>query len=101
MYASQWFLTLYTYNFPLSFVFRIFDIIFAEGAIETILRFSIAILKKNEPLLLKEEEFENVLDVLKGDRLFAAYNNDAEAVVQDIAMEYVRPALSDQRFCAR
>ncbi|KAI8816811.1 rab-GTPase-TBC domain-containing protein [Fimicolochytrium jonesii] len=84
MYASQWFLTLYTYNFPLSFVFRIFDIIFAEGAIETMLRFSIAILKKNEPLLLKEEEFENVLDVLKGDRLFAAYNNDAEAVVQDM-----------------
>ncbi|KAM3181826.1 hypothetical protein ACTXT7_013600 [Hymenolepis weldensis] len=31
MYASQWFLTLFTAKFPLSFVFRIFDIFLAEG----------------------------------------------------------------------
>ncbi|VDL19057.1 unnamed protein product, partial [Hymenolepis diminuta] len=30
MYASQWFLTLFTAKFPLNFVFRIFDIFFAE-----------------------------------------------------------------------
>ncbi|KAJ3299035.1 hypothetical protein HK104_010050 [Borealophlyctis nickersoniae] len=83
MYASQWFLTLFTYNFPLPLVFRIFDIIIAEGAVETMLRFSIAILKRNEPALLAEEEFENILDLLKGDQLYRVYQDDPEKVLRD------------------
>jgi hypothetical protein len=31
MYASQWFMTIFAYRFPLDLVFRILDIIFAEG----------------------------------------------------------------------
>ncbi|TPX61219.1 hypothetical protein PhCBS80983_g01247 [Powellomyces hirtus] len=89
MYASQWFLTLYTYNFfPLPFVFRIFDIIFAEGAIETMLRFSIAILKRNQSRLLEQDEFEHVLDLLKGDRLYEGYQDDSEAIVRDAVDVY-------------
>lgn len=30
MYASQWFLTIYTAKFPLSIVYRIFDIYLCE-----------------------------------------------------------------------
>ncbi|OUM57273.1 hypothetical protein PIROE2DRAFT_52543, partial [Piromyces sp. E2] len=52
MYASQWFLTIFAYNFPLPLVFRIFDILFAEGPGVTILRFSIAILRRNQSRLL-------------------------------------------------
>ncbi|KAJ3036111.1 hypothetical protein HDV00_003087 [Rhizophlyctis rosea] len=83
MYASQWFLTLFTYNFPLPLVFRIFDIIFAEGAAETMLRFSLAILKRNEAMLVAEEEFEGVLDFLKGGRLYKVYEEDPEWVLKD------------------
>ncbi|KAI9360403.1 rab-GTPase-TBC domain-containing protein [Zopfochytrium polystomum] len=82
-YASPWFLTLFTYNFPLALVFRIFDIIFAEGATETMLRFSIAILKRNQQQLLQETDLEGNLELLKGDRLYKVYEEDPERVVQD------------------
>ncbi|KAJ3100085.1 hypothetical protein HDU96_010469 [Phlyctochytrium bullatum] len=85
-YASPWFLTLFTYNFPLPLVFRIFDIIFAEGATETMLRFSIAILKRNQDFILQESELEGILEFLKGGRLYKVYEDDPEKVVQD-AME--------------
>lgn len=33
MYASQWFLTFFSYRFPLDLVFRLFDIIFLSGVV--------------------------------------------------------------------
>ncbi|KAI3655970.1 hypothetical protein MP638_002308 [Amoeboaphelidium occidentale] len=36
MYASQWFLTLFSYRFPLDFVFRLLDLIFACGVVSGI-----------------------------------------------------------------
>jgi hypothetical protein len=33
MYASQWFLTLFSYRFPLDLVYRLLDIIFASGVV--------------------------------------------------------------------
>ncbi|TIB83531.1 hypothetical protein E3Q06_02831 [Wallemia mellicola] len=63
MYASQWYMTLFSYRFPLDIVYRIFDNIFAEG-IEAIFRFGIALMKKNEDKILSLQ-FENILDFLK------------------------------------
>ncbi|TIA77628.1 hypothetical protein E3P98_04121 [Wallemia ichthyophaga] len=63
MYASQWFMTLFSYRFPLDIVYRIFDNIFAEG-IEAIFRFGIGLMKKNEDKLLSLQ-FENIVDFLK------------------------------------
>ncbi|KAJ3387688.1 hypothetical protein HDU92_001817, partial [Lobulomyces angularis] len=83
MYASQWFLTIFAYNFPFPLVFRIFDIIFSEGAILTILKFSISLLKKNLQNLLEKLEFEDILNFLKGDILFLSYNGDHEKAVKD------------------
>ncbi|KAJ3412074.1 hypothetical protein HDV05_001298 [Chytridiales sp. JEL 0842] len=82
-YAAPWFLTLFTYNFPLNLVFRIFDIIFAEGAATTMLKFSIALLSKNQDILLQKQDLEEILELLKGPRLFKAYEGDPEKVVQD------------------
>ena len=45
MYASQWFMTLFSYRFPLELVYRILDSIFAEG-IEAMLRFALALLQR-------------------------------------------------------
>lgn len=62
MYASQWFLTLFAYNFSMERVERIYDIVFVEGAAETIMRFALALLRHSEPKILAETEFEDLLD---------------------------------------
>jgi hypothetical protein len=42
IFANQWFLTLYSYNFPLNYVFRIWDLFLSEG-IDFILTMALAI----------------------------------------------------------
>lgn len=70
MYASQWFLTLFAYKFPLQIVMRIFDIVMAEG-VEAILRFGVALMRKNAQTLLGLE-FDTLLTFLK-ERIFDCY----------------------------
>lgn len=70
MYASQWFLTLFAYKFPLPLVTRIFDIIIAEG-LEAILRFGVALMRKNASTILSLE-FDAVLPFLK-EKIFDYY----------------------------
>lgn len=47
IYASQWFLTLFSVYFPFEVVVRIWDIYLVEGR-KTIFRFALAIMKINE-----------------------------------------------------
>ncbi|SCU92953.1 LANO_0E02630g1_1 [Lachancea nothofagi CBS 11611] len=70
MYASQWFLTCFAYRFPLCFVLRILDVVFAEG-IEAILKFAAVLMIRNEKTLLTLQ-FDQLLEFLKGE-LFAYY----------------------------
>ncbi|KAF8658292.1 hypothetical protein AX16_002064 [Volvariella volvacea WC 439] len=70
MYCSQWFLTMFSYRFPLDVVFRIYDNCLASG-IEAIFGFSITLLKKNEDILLKLK-FDEILSFLNT-RLFECY----------------------------
>lgn len=57
-------------SFPLSLVYRIFDIVFAEG-IEAIFRFSLALMRRNEDKLLALD-FEGILKFL-GNEVFDCY----------------------------
>ncbi|AET37889.1 uncharacterized protein Ecym_2137 [Eremothecium cymbalariae DBVPG len=70
MYATQWFLTLFAYKFPLGFVLRILDVVFVEG-IESLLKFSLILMLKNESTLV-QLKFDKLLDFLK-DGLFCYY----------------------------
>jgi len=70
MFCSQWFLTLFSYRFPLPVVFRIYDNVLATG-IESIFCFSIALLQKSEEELLKLK-FDDILAYLKA-KLFDPY----------------------------
>ncbi|EFI28145.1 hypothetical protein CC1G_14172 [Coprinopsis cinerea okayama7 len=70
MYCSQWFLTMFSYRFPLDVVFRIYDSCLANG-IEAIFGFSIQLLRKNEEQLLKLK-FDEILAFLNK-RLFEVY----------------------------
>lgn len=70
MFASQWFLTLFAYKFPLQIVLRIFDVIMTEG-IESMLRFAVGLIRRNASTILSLE-FDALLAFLK-DNIFDFY----------------------------
>lgn len=72
LYATQWFLTLFAYRFPLQLVLRIYDLIFEEGLQSTILKFAVAIMSRNAQSLLEMKDMSSLSAFLK-ERLFDAY----------------------------
>src|SRR5436190_15467398 len=71
LYATQWFLTLFAYRFPLQLVLRIYDLIFSEG-LSAILRFGIVLMQKNASTLLGMSDMSQLTTFLK-DKLFDVY----------------------------
>lgn len=80
MYASQWFMTLFAYKFPLDVVFRIYDIILAEG-IEALYTFALALVQKNQSVILSLE-FDALVNYLKSD-ILTVYDNDTTHLIRD------------------
>lgn len=70
-YATQWFLTLFAYRFPLQLVLRIYDLILSEG-LSAILKFGIVLMQKNAAALLAISDMSQLTTFLK-DRLFDVY----------------------------
>ncbi|KAJ0168498.1 GTPase-activating protein GYP5 [Colletotrichum tanaceti] len=75
LYATQWFLTLFAYRFPLQLVLRIYDLILSEG-LSAILRFGIVLMQKNVANLLAISDMQQLTVFLK-DKLFDAYIDTA------------------------
>lgn len=71
LYATQWFLTLFAYRFPLQLVLRIYDLILSEG-LSAILRFGIVLMQKNASILLGISDMQQLTMHLK-DKLFDVY----------------------------
>ncbi|KAI2642054.1 RabGAP/TBC [Xylaria nigripes] len=71
LYATQWFLTLFAYRFPLQLVLRIYDLILSEG-LSAILRFGIVLMQKNASTLLGMSDMSQLTNFLK-DKLFDVY----------------------------
>ncbi|KAI8114040.1 hypothetical protein M9434_002166 [Picochlorum sp. BPE23] len=69
LYASQWFLSLFSCPFPVPFCARIIDIMLLEGSDAIILRTAIAIMGECEAELMMQENFEELLMYLKVDPL--------------------------------
>ncbi|KAG4301832.1 hypothetical protein PCK1_001808 [Pneumocystis canis] len=82
MYASQWFLSLFAVTCPLSTLHRIYDIIFGEGAPETIIKIAIALIIKNKERLLNLD-FEENLQFLLSPELWAVYNQNNDELISD------------------
>lgn len=72
LYATQWFLTIFAYRFPLQLVLRIYDLVFEEGLESTILRFGVAIMQRNAETLLGMNDMTALTNFVK-DKLFDAY----------------------------
>ena len=76
LYATQWFLTLFAYRFPLQLVLRIYDLILSEGLEGAILKFGIVLMQKNAETLLGMTDMASLTNFLK-DRLFDVYIDQA------------------------
>lgn len=90
MYASQWFMTLFAYKFPLDLVFRVFDTILVEG-IESILRFSIALLKASHDKILNLD-FEVLVEFLKSglfEYYMVSWLQDRNHLRDDVAPPFI------------
>lgn len=73
LYATQWFLTLFAYRFPLQLVLRVYDLIFSEG-LGAILKFGIVLMQKNAKTLLEMKDMAQLSNFLK-ERIFDVYIN--------------------------
>jgi hypothetical protein len=82
-YLSQWFLSCFAVTCPLPMLFRMYDVIFAEGANETVMRVALAIMRRNEQKLLASTEFEEVMHLLLGRSVFDSYGCNADELVDD------------------
>ncbi|CAK4032472.1 GTPase-activating GYP5 [Lecanosticta acicola] len=71
LYATQWFLTLFAYRFPLQLVLRIYDLILSEG-LTAILKFGIVLMQRNRDALLEMKDMSHLTNFLK-DKLFDVY----------------------------
>ncbi|KAJ7770217.1 rab-GTPase-TBC domain-containing protein [Mycena maculata] len=95
MFCSQWFLTMFSYRFPLDIVFRIYDNCLASG-IEAIFGFSVMLLMKNEDILLSLK-FDQILAFLNN-KLFDRYKIESpdgdEGHPQYRVDEFVQDAVS-------
>ncbi|KAJ7096293.1 rab-GTPase-TBC domain-containing protein [Mycena epipterygia] len=95
MFCSQWFLTMFSYRFPLDIVFRIYDNCLASG-IEAIFGFSVMLLLKNEETLLSLK-FDQILAFLNN-RLFDRYKVEStegdESKTEYRVDEFVQDAVS-------
>jgi hypothetical protein len=78
-YLSQWFLSFFAVTCPLPMLFRIYDVVFAEGASETIMRVALALMKRNEQKILALTEFEDVMQLLLGRSLWDPYGRNAKS----------------------
>ncbi|KAF2745816.1 GTPase-activating protein GYP5 [Sporormia fimetaria CBS 119925] len=76
LYATQWFLTLFAYRFPLQLVLRIYDLILSEGLESAILKFGIVLMQKNAQTLLGMRDMSTLTSFLK-ERLFDVYIDKA------------------------
>jgi len=82
-YVSQWFLSFFAVTCPLPMLFRIFDVIFAEGASETIMRVALSLMQKNQGRILACTEMEDVMQLLLSRGLWDCYHYNADELVDD------------------
>ena len=82
-YLSQWFLSCFAVTCPLPMLFRIYDVIFAEGANETVMRVALALFRRNEAKMLASTEFEEVMQLLLGRAIWDCYGCNPDEMVDD------------------
>ncbi|KAJ6107025.1 hypothetical protein N7512_010542 [Penicillium capsulatum] len=83
VYVSQWFLSFFAVACPLPMLLRIYDVIFLEGAIETLMRVALSLMQRNEKRIMACTEFEDVMQLLLSRSLWDTYAFNADDLVND------------------
>ncbi|KAL4892779.1 rab-GTPase-TBC domain-containing protein [Aspergillus ambiguus] len=83
VYVSQWFLSFFAVSCPLPMLLRIYDVIFLEGACETLMRVALSLMQRNEKKILACAEFEDVMQLLLSRGLWDTYACHADDFVND------------------
>ncbi|PWY88304.1 hypothetical protein BO70DRAFT_286061 [Aspergillus heteromorphus CBS 117.55] len=83
VYVSQWFLSFFAVACPLPMLLRIYDVIFLEGACETLMRVALSLMTRNEKKIMACAEFEDVMQLLLSRSLWDTYACHAEDFVND------------------
>ncbi|KAL4780306.1 rab-GTPase-TBC domain-containing protein [Aspergillus varians] len=83
VYVSQWFLSFFAVSCPLPMLLRIYDIIFLEGACETLMRVALSLMQRNEKRIMGCSEFEDVMQLLLSRSLWDTYAFDADDFVSN------------------
>ena len=65
LYASQWFLTVYSCPFPATFSCRVIDVMLTEHSPNILMRAALAVLAECEEDLLQLHDFEDLITYLK------------------------------------
>jgi hypothetical protein len=97
MYASQWFITVFSYSFPFSLALRIWDVFLHEG-VKIVFRLGLALLKycQDDLVKLPFEKLVHALrnfpeDALQPDVLLPlAYNIKVSKRLEELRLEYER-----------
>ena len=76
LYATQWFLTLFAYRFPLQLVMRVYDLILSEGLEGAIMKFGMAVIQRNVEALLGMNDMLALTNFLK-EKIFDVYIDQA------------------------
>ena len=76
LYATQWFLTLFAYRFPLQLVMRVYDLVLSEGLEGAILKFGMAVVQRNVMTLMGMNDMLTLTNFLK-EKLFDVYIDQA------------------------
>ncbi|OJJ49060.1 hypothetical protein ASPZODRAFT_13797 [Penicilliopsis zonata CBS 506.65] len=83
IYVSQWFLSFFAVTCPLPMLLRIYDVIFLEGACETLMRVALSLMQRNEKKILACTEFEDAMQLLLSRSLWDTYTCHADDLVED------------------
>ncbi|KAK4520781.1 uncharacterized protein ATC70_006661 [Mucor velutinosus] len=103
MYAAMWYKTLCSCLISSQqHMMRLYDIAFLEGALETVIRTTMALLGKNQQRLLALHSQEEIVVFLSSQQMHSleyADDKDGDAFIQDVVSLNI--AISDQRHVFR
>jgi hypothetical protein len=80
MYASQWFITLYSYRCPIELSFRVIDLLLVEGT-QVLIQIALALIIRNQEKILKLH-FESLVEFLCNG-VFTVFAEDGNGFVED------------------
>jgi len=95
LYATQWFLSMFSCPFPVPFCARLIDIMLLQGNDSIMLRTAVSVMAEFESELLSQDDFEALLTCLKVDpvtwdsaRLRRVMNAAINSPISDRELEY-------------